>query len=822
MNIVKLGPEYFPEKDRSRALSGGSIYVGKPDTDPSIPANQKKLYVQQESGAIVETLQPIGTSAGGVPTYAGSAVTLLTDGNYSLLALNSLGSQEYYIPSVDGGPVDGGLSDYGCNFEFMVSTVGSVNPTHIVVDCDPDDLTGNLTIPDNITLEWRSGHALGGAFTLTVEGDVIAGEYRLFDDVLTVEGLRHCQPAWFGSVGDGVTDDTDAFVKAVSAGGIVNVPNPTISYVTLFDATDALTILANLGNFRPVSRLDFNFDSMDITVPDTVEIDDPACGNIYLNGAAQTVTALKATASDGTVDSIDNISGNYNNYNVILRFDIAHGYSTGDWIMVRTEGNDVTVSNPDETAVGSRHNELDGFLEIRSVPSPTSIIVIVKSRQSSANFPGAGTISANTSRTEGGSANRVNTIFNFEGVDGFNISSHLGGIADIGIIGDGAGPTTSGIRLGSVNTMNINQDRSVGLVNVGVANFSGSGINLEGFNCRASGYNVMSCGNDGSGVRVKSATVSFDASIASNNGVNGFFATTSANLACRNSIANGNRNTGFIANRSSSVTASDSIAGNNGNYQDEVDGGFSDREGKGFESEGGSIMTCEDSTAIFNTELGFYALAASKSYCHDCVGSGSLVGSGFYSILNSEMSARRGVSRNNNANGFYATSLSSIMANDSDASGNLVDGYQAVGGSTITADGAVDTTSTNVPVDAGGPNQIIVSGGTDRLGLNGVITRGDNLTIASGEITVFHGNHRVDTEAGAATDNLDTINGGVDGQILTIRMINTARDIVVRHGVGNIQLIGSTNKTLDVQQNRLTLIYDEGLDEWSEVQFWTP
>ena len=83
-NIVQLSPEYFPNSSIGRPLASADIYVGKVDLDPEIVANQKTLSVQQEDGTIVAVSQPISTSAGGVPQYLGSPVTLLVEGNYSL------------------------------------------------------------------------------------------------------------------------------------------------------------------------------------------------------------------------------------------------------------------------------------------------------------------------------------------------------------------------------------------------------------------------------------------------------------------------------------------------------------------------------------------------------------------------------------------------------------------------------------------------------------------------------------------------------------------------------------------------------------------
>lgn len=99
MNRVILSPEYFPSPTKGVPISLGSIYVGEPDTDPTVVINQKQISVQEENGTITPVSQPILTGAGGIPMYNGSPVTILVDGDYSLRVNDSLGTQVYYVPS---------------------------------------------------------------------------------------------------------------------------------------------------------------------------------------------------------------------------------------------------------------------------------------------------------------------------------------------------------------------------------------------------------------------------------------------------------------------------------------------------------------------------------------------------------------------------------------------------------------------------------------------------------------------------------------------------------------------------------------------------
>jgi hypothetical protein len=89
------------------------------------------------------------------------------------------------------------------------------------------------------------------------------------------------------------------------------------------------------------------------------------------------------------------------------------------------------------------------------------------------------------------------------------------------------------------------------------------------------------------------------------------------------------------------------------------------------------------------------------------------------------------------------------------------------------------------------------------------------LTIATGAITVTGGYHRVDTEADAASDDLVTINGGVDGARLVLRAENASRTVVVKDGTGNIQCAGDFS--LDNTQDTIELIYDGTLTAWLEI-----
>ena len=121
LNTVELGSKYYANPSSSRALFNADIFVGIPDLDPEVPANQKTLSVLQENGTVTAVAQPISTGAGGVPLFNGSPVTLLVEGDYSIKVLDSLGSQVYYVPNTTA-------SAAGATFEdWVISTTYSQN-----------------------------------------------------------------------------------------------------------------------------------------------------------------------------------------------------------------------------------------------------------------------------------------------------------------------------------------------------------------------------------------------------------------------------------------------------------------------------------------------------------------------------------------------------------------------------------------------------------------------------------------------------------------------------------------------------------------------
>ena len=84
------------------------------------------------------------------------------------------------------------------------------------------------------------------------------------------------------------------------------------------------------------------------------------------------------------------------------------------------------------------------------------------------------------------------------------------------------------------------------------------------------------------------------------------------------------------------------------------------------------------------------------------------------------------------------------------------------------------------------------------------------LTIDTGAIIPTDSHHTVDTEGDASTDDLDTITitNLPAGKIVILSIANNARNVVIKHGTGNIITNDQTDITLDVTNDRFVGISD--------------
>ena len=90
-------------------------------------------------------------------------------------------------------------------------------------------------------------------------------------------------------------------------------------------------------------------------------------------------------------------------------------------------------------------------------------------------------------------------------------------------------------------------------------------------------------------------------------------------------------------------------------------------------------------------------------------------------------------------------------------------------------------------------------------------------TIASGVITISptKSSYNVDTESDDAIDDLDTINGGAERQVIILTSADNGRDPTLKDNTGNFQLAGDF--TLATVRDTIVLVYRGSTDKWLEI-----
>lgn len=171
--VVSMPSQLFTLARSFKAAANGRIYIGKIDTDPTIPENQIQVYLENEDGTHVPIAQPIIINSGGYPVYGGQIAKFVTVQGHSMAVYDAFGVQQFHFPNV--------------------------------LKYDPDQLRTELAGPN--------GAALVGYGDTTVKERL---DYLVnYVDTLP-KMFWFTTPDAHGAVGDGLADDTAAFMKALA------------------------------------------------------------------------------------------------------------------------------------------------------------------------------------------------------------------------------------------------------------------------------------------------------------------------------------------------------------------------------------------------------------------------------------------------------------------------------------------------------------------------------------------------------------------------------------------------------------------------------
>jgi hypothetical protein len=155
----------------------------------------------------------------------------VTAGTIKTLDLEDLLGNVYYP---NPAAVDQGDPAVVGTLAYWVTTIGVTNQATIVLRHNSGSatttytLTTSETIPSNITLKVERGAVIDGAGTLTINGGLEAGCYKIFGTSLTVTGIPIGYPEWWGAIKDDNTKDAINTVAINAAITAVNVTNGSV------------------------------------------------------------------------------------------------------------------------------------------------------------------------------------------------------------------------------------------------------------------------------------------------------------------------------------------------------------------------------------------------------------------------------------------------------------------------------------------------------------------------------------------------------------------------------------------------------------------
>ena len=532
--VIGMPSQLFTLARSFKAASNGKIYIGKIDSDPTIPSNQIQVYIQNEDSSTVPIAQPILFNAGGYPVYLGQIAKFVTIEGHSMAIYDAYMNQQFYFPNV--------------------------------LKYDPDQLQQRL-----LSTNAGEGDALIRVKQPGVSSDTVTVHDKMLESVSIADYLI-------------AGDVSAAIVNAVSStsGSIIIPPgslvaNPSISQVPSVlkllgraDFRGSLQINLPQGVVSLTEQTQLRGERLDLCKVVGSSVASSVSALVSVNGAAKSysVTLTIANASQAQV-------GDY----LIIRHDIAgDGYPhihCGGWRITAISGSNVTVLNT---------------CNLSSFPSSTISSATASIVKSVLQYTGCDGI-----RPEGGSC--IGTIDGVAIVGDYSLATGLGTIGAHGVI-SATPVVISDPANASNNVANMDAALALGQNVVisswgeqGLAvsgrtsvdcNYIAScsnrkrGIYAEGAHIRGKFMLVSGNGEDG---LIADTTGFIQAAyvVASGNGLNGFWSTNNSFIAAANSKACCNATNGYEARGQTRLGADVGLAyGNQLNGVSASNGGMVD------------------------------------------------------------------------------------------------------------------------------------------------------------------------------------------------------------------------------------------------------
>jgi hypothetical protein len=275
--VVGMPSQLFTLARSFKANANGQIYIGQIDTDPTIPANQITVYLENEDGSHVPVSQPISINSGGFPVYSGQIAKFVTVQGYSMAVYDAYGTQQFYFPNI--------------------------------LKYDPDQLEQRLA---------SASPGMGDAM-ITVKSPLAGAVARSQHD----KNTDYVTPEDFGAIGDGTNHPLSERFSTLTAAqvvypfvtsltqsidwaacqaslntGVLNIGRKTYSCSNTLNRTGAVSII---GFGEGISKLLFTGSGNGINIV----LEDNKDSKFYLDGFSVLTTAMPSSTSKNTGIKID-------------------------------------------------------------------------------------------------------------------------------------------------------------------------------------------------------------------------------------------------------------------------------------------------------------------------------------------------------------------------------------------------------------------------------------------------------------------------------------------------------------------------------------
>lgn len=163
------GAQYFADPRTGRPVASAMIYIGQPNLDPTVLANRVTVNLIKQDGSTVvipAASQPLTTTAGGLLSYAGSAVQAeVPSGAYSIALHDSNNVALDYFPSVESAISVAAPTLQADN--FYTNDASSVSNAYVII---PPVSPAPDTLLDGQEITFRPSANNSGASTINVIG----------------------------------------------------------------------------------------------------------------------------------------------------------------------------------------------------------------------------------------------------------------------------------------------------------------------------------------------------------------------------------------------------------------------------------------------------------------------------------------------------------------------------------------------------------------------------------------------------------------------------------------------------------------------------